>query len=109
MTHSQEKPDFIQQLGLSLFAYNYDIKPFAKEAHGEMQPATEGYEYEQYIFPHEPTAYEVINRIISEKYPDGAENAIQRKGIVDKENVEFVEYCAFVEALKVKVKADFAA
>lgn len=107
MTHSNEIPAKIQQLGLSLFAYNYDIKTYISES-TEMQPAAQGYEYESYLFKHKPTAYECINRIITDKYPDGAENAIQRKGIIDKENPEFLEYCSFVEELKLKVKSDFA-
>lgn len=92
---SNDKPELIQRLGQSLYAYNYNI-----------QEAEKGFECEQLLFDHIPNYSDVVNRIVSEKYNNGAEMAIQRKGILDKANEEFVEYNNFVEGVKIKVKSE---
>jgi hypothetical protein len=51
----------------------------------------------------------LYNAIIEDKYRNGEEMAIQRKGILNKADAEFVAYNNFVEEVKVKVKADFNA
>lgn len=74
MTNSKEKPEVIEQLGVSLWAYNYNaIK------------VDNGYEYEQYIFDHIPTEKEIINRIISDKY-------------TEVDDLEIYQYKQFVES-----------
>ena len=100
MTHSNERPARIEKLGHSTFAYNYNVKEVVVEDRIEFQ-------YETLVFGHVPTRNEVINRIICETYPDGEESAIQRKGIIDNHNQEFVEYNNFVEYTKAAVKQDF--
>ena len=65
------------------------------------------YNYETEIFEHYPTRDEVIKRIVTNKYPDGAENAILRKGIKDPLNTEYLEYYDFVESIKFATKEDF--
>ena len=105
MTHSNEMPARIEKLGLSTFAYNYDVKEVVVE-NQEGESHTE-YQYETLVFDHVPNRNEVINRIICETYPDGEESAIQRKGIIDNSNPEFVEYNNFVEYTKAAVKQDF--
>jgi hypothetical protein len=96
MTHSNGKPLLIEQLGLSLFSYNHNI-----------QQVEEGFTYKAIIFDHVPTQSEVINRIVTEKYKDGEELAIQRKAILNPELPEFIEYNNFVEDLKQKVKMEY--
>lgn len=100
MTHSNERPARIEKLGHSTFAYNYNVKEVVVEDRIEFQ-------YETLVFDHVPTRNEVINRIICETYPDGEESAIQRKGIIDNSDPEFVEYNNFVEYTKAAVKQDF--
>lgn len=100
MTHSNERPARIEKLGHSTFAYNYNVKEVVVEDRIEFQ-------YETLVFDHVPTRNEVINRIICETYPDGEESAIQRKGIIDNHNQEFVEYNEFVEQVKAQVKLDY--
>ena len=100
MTHSIERPARIEKLGHSTFAYNYNVKEVVVEDRIEFQ-------YETLVFDHVPTRNEVINRIICETYPDGEESAIQRKGIIDNSDPEFVEYNEFVEHVKAQVKSDY--
>lgn len=93
---SNNKPELIQQLGQSLYAYHYDIRDIE-----------DGFECEQLLFDHVPTRSEVINRIVTDKYKDGEELAIQRKAILNSELPEFIEYNNFVEAVKQKVKMEY--
>ena len=105
MTHSNEIPATIEQLGMSTFAYNYDVKKVAIE-NQEGEGRTE-YQYKTIVFDHMPTRNEVINRIIAETYPDGEESAIQRKGIINNSDPEFITYNDFVESTKIDVKQGF--
>lgn len=106
MNSSNERPETIQKLGYSLFAYNYQINEVTKPSMREGEPETKGFEFNSILFDHIPTIGEVINAIIGQTYPNGAENAIQRKGILDNENAEFKLYNEFVESTKTMVKAD---
>ena len=105
MTNSNEKPKTIERLGLSTFAFNYDIKEEILKDDNENERIE--YQYKTLIFEHLPTQGEIINRIISDKYPDGEESAIHRKGILDRQNPEFVAYNEFVENTKAKIKKEF--
>ena len=100
MTHSNERPARIEKLGHSTFAYNYNVKEVVVEDRIEFQ-------YETLVFDHVPTRNEVINLIICETYPDGDESAIQRKGIIDNHNQEFIAYNEFVESVKQQVSEDY--
>ena len=95
-THSNALPERIQQLGLNLYAYNHNI-----------QEVEDGYVYEAIHFDHIPTANEIINILVLQTYPDGEELAIQRKGIIDPQNNEFVTYYQNVEQIKAKIKAEY--
>lgn len=96
MNNSNQKPEKIQQLGQSLYAFNYNIEEIE-----------EGYQYDTLIFAHVPKYDEVVNRIIQGKYPNGAELAIQRKGILDRYDDDFVSYNDFVEQTKADIKPLF--
>lgn len=104
MTHSNERPARIEQLGMSTFAYNYDVQEVSVQDNGNER--TE-FQFKTLVFDHKPTKNEVINRIITERYPDGEESAIQRKGILDSQNPEFVDYNEFVEGVKIKVAQEY--
>jgi len=104
MAQSNERPETIQKLGHSLYGYNYNISETTKTVMGVEQ---KGFEFTQILFGHVPTRGEAINAIISEKYPNGEENALQRKGITDSQNPEFMAYAEFVEDVKVFTKVDF--
>lgn len=93
-------------MGHSLYAYNYQISEVTKPAIREGEPETKGFEFKSILFDHTPTAGDAINAIVNSQYPNGAENAIQRKGILDNTNTEFLQYNEFVEATKIMVKAD---
>lgn len=97
MTHSKETPRRIEQLGRSLYAYNYAV-----------EQTDDGYKYKTLVFDHIPARNEVINRIILNQYPDGEESAIQRKGVLDASNAEFVSYNNFVEQTKSAITQDYA-
>lgn len=107
MTHSNERPATIEQLGMSTFAYNYDVQEVSVQTN-ENETARTEYQFKTLVFDHKPTRNEVINRIIAETYPDGEESAIQRKGIIDNAGPEFIAYNEFVELVKYNVKKDFA-
>ena len=92
-SQSNTYPEKVQVLGINTYAYNYNIQ----EIEGQFCYDTE-------IFEKYPTRGEVINRIVTTRYPDGAENAILRKAILDPENEEFVEYYAFVESIKKEIE-----
>ena len=106
MTHSNEKPATIEQLGMSTFAYNYDVQEVSVQTN-ENEPERIEYQFKTLVFDHKPKRNEVINRIIAETYPDGEESAIQRKGIIDNADHEFIAYNEFVENTKSKVKAEY--
>lgn len=95
ITLSKNKPQTIERLGVNLYSYNYNIQ----EVEG-------GYEFTRYLSDHSPTINEVINAIITSIYPDGEELAIQRKGIIDPQNNEFVNYYQNVERIKAIIKSE---
>ena len=48
-----------------------------------------------------PTTYDrIVDAVVKEKYPDGADQAALRKGISDNTNEDFLVFNAFVEAIK---------
>ena len=96
ITLSKNKPQTIERLGVNLYSYNYNIIE-----------VEDGYEFTRYLFDHSPIINEVINAIITSIYPDGEELAIQRKGIIDPQNNEFVSYYQNVERIKAIIKEEF--
>lgn len=60
----------------------------------------EGFIYEEKILQCNAVRGEVINALIAEKYPSGAEQAIHRKGILNTKDVEFASYVDFVGKTK---------
>jgi hypothetical protein len=107
MNLSNDRPEKIKKLGHSLFAYNYQITEVSRQVMYENEQETNGFEFKTVTFDHLPTIGEVINAIICQAFPNGEENAIQRKGILDNDNAEFKKYNQFVELTKSMVKQDF--
>lgn len=95
-TIADNRPKTIEQLGTNLYSYNYDIQEIDSK-----------YQFERYLFDHSPIVSEVINAIVTSIYPDGEELAIQRKGITDPLNSEFVSYYQNVEQIKAIIKAEY--
>lgn len=95
-TIAENRPKTIEQLGVNLYSYNYDIQEIDNK-----------YQFERYLFDHSPTYSEVINAVVTSIYPDGEELAIQRKGIIDPQNNEFVNYFQNVEQIKAKIKYEY--
>ena len=96
-TFSDNRPKKIERLGNSLYSYNFDIQ---QNVEGE-------YSFIRLIFNHPPNKDEVINTIIDKMFPNGEELAIQRKGIVDNRNDEFITYNNKVEEVKHKVNKEY--
>lgn len=94
-------PKSIEHLGNGKWHYNYNV--VQAEVDGESR-----YDYEQVILKGKPTYESAVAAIVRDRYTVDAEMAIQRKGISDNSNQEFVEYNAFVESVKAMVKQDFA-
>lgn len=88
-TTSAERPQTIATLAVNAIAYNWDVVETA-----------DGYEFRQVIFDHHPTRHEVINACIQHHFPNGEEQALQRKGIIDRNDPEFVAYVERVEQIK---------
>lgn len=95
-TTSAERPQTIAALAVNAIAYNWAVTE-----------TESGYEFNQVIFDHHPTRNEVINACIQHHFPDGEEQALQRKGIIDRNDPEFVAYVAQVNAIKEEVKMCF--
>ena len=95
-TIAENRPKTIEKLGVNLYSYNYDIQEIDNK-----------YQFERYLFDHSPSANEVINAVVTSMYQNGEELAIQRKGIIDSQNNEFVNYYQSVEQIKAKIKSEY--
>ena len=49
----------------------------------------------------------IINLAVSENYPDGASEAAIRKGIVDKNDPDFISFNNFVDNIKGQIDEEF--
>ena len=95
-TIAENRPKIIEKLGTNLYSYNYDIQEIDSK-----------YQFERYLFDHSPTISEVINAVVTSVYPDGEELAIQRKGITNPQNNEFLNYYQNVEQIKAIIKSEY--
>jgi hypothetical protein len=94
-------PKTIEHLGNGKWHYNYNV--VQTEVDGESR-----YDYDQVILKGKPTYESTVAAIVRDRYTVDAEIAIQRKGIADNSNQEFVGYNSFVEGIKAMVKEDIA-
>ncbi len=92
-------PKIKEYLGSGRWHYNYNV--VQTEVDGETR-----YDYEQVILKGKPTYDSIVAAIVRDRYSMDAEMAIQRKGIADNSNQEFVDYNNFVEDVKNRVKLE---
>ena len=62
---------------------------------------------QQLTLEHPVTRDRVIDLAVRANYPDGASEAAIRKGIVDKNDPDFVSFNEFVESIKRQVDEEF--
>ena len=89
-------PKTTEYLGNGKYHYNYNV----------VQSEVDRFDYNQVVVKGEPTYESTVAAIIRERYTVDEEMAIQRKGIADNSNQEFVDYNSFVEEVKAMVKED---
>lgn len=94
-------PKITEYLGGGKYHYNYNV--VKSEVEGENR-----FDYNQVVVKGKPTYESTVSAIVRKRYTVDAEMAIQRKGIADKTNQEFVDYNSFVEETKAMVKEDLA-
>lgn len=96
---------FIQDLGTGFSYINFDrrIDDVTDLETGEVV-GTVPVAGSQYRVPN-PASYDrIIDAVVRENFPDGADQAALRKGIVDAENADFVAFNSFVESIKQKCR-----
>jgi hypothetical protein len=93
---SNIKPLALESAGDWRWFVNYNVKEITRE---------EGvyYEYEQVLVDKLDYGL-IVSAIIRERYTLDNEMSVQRKGIADSGNAEFIEYNAFAESVKAMVK-----
>lgn len=62
------------------------------------------FKWDEYIIEHPVTRDKVIDAIIKEQYPNGASEAAIRKGVINKDDPDFVDFNNFVEDIKGRVE-----
>ena len=92
-------PKTTEHLGNGKWHYNYNVTQ--TEVDGETR-----YDYDQVVVKGKPTYEPTVAAIVRDRFTVDAEMAIQRKGISDNSNQEFVDYNTFVESVKAMVKED---
>ena len=96
---------FIQDLGTGFSYVNFDRRteevkdPETGEVNGTVCIAGL-----QCRIQNPATYNRIVDSVVSQKYPDGSDQAALRKGIIDSENSDFVAFNAFVESIKQKCK-----
>ncbi len=93
---------FIQDLGTGFSYVNFCRSAVAPEDAPE--GVVEYYAQEQYKVPNPADYGTIVNSVVKENYPMGADEAALRKGIINSEDADFVEFNAFVEQVKLKCK-----
>jgi hypothetical protein len=58
------------------------------------------YNWDEYLIEHPVTRDKVIDAVVKEHYPDGASEAAIRKGVINKDDPDFVAFYNFVESVK---------
>lgn len=61
------------------------------------------YKWDEYIIEHPVTRDKIIDAIINEHYQYGASEAAIRKGVINKDDPDFVAFNNFVEDIKVQI------
>lgn len=93
---------FIEDLGTGSSYVNFDrrteevTEPQSEETRSVIIAS------EQYRVKNPATMERIINAVMQENFPDGANEAALRKGIVDRTDPDFVAFNTFAETLKTK-------
>lgn len=93
---------FIQDLGTGFSYVNFCRSAVVPEDAPE--GVVEYYAEEQYKVPNPSDYGTIVNSVVKENYPMGADEAALRKGIINPEDADFLEFNAFVEQVKLKCK-----
>jgi hypothetical protein len=96
---------FIQDLGTGFSYVNFDRRiEDVKDMETDEVSGTVTVAGSQYRIPN-PASYDrIVDAVVCENFPDGADQAALRKGIIDSENADFVAFNAFVESTKQKCR-----
>lgn len=62
------------------------------------------HEYDELVLFVEPSYESIINALIQDRYPNGGEACMHRKGLIDINNKEYLEYLQFVDYAKQTAK-----
>lgn len=89
---------FIQDLETGFVLVNFDRK---ETTENDKKIIVAG---EQYRLKSPATYSSIVNTVVKENYKNGDDEAAIRKGIIDKNNPEFVAFNEFVKMIKLKCK-----
>lgn len=101
---SDLKMDAIEELGDGSYYYNRNIKRITINHEDRI---INSWECERILCTGTPSYESVVDQVVKCHYPSGEDMAIMRKGIVDPNNKEFVNYNQFVEDVKKEVSEVF--
>ncbi len=96
---SNIRPEIIERYDESHYLYRINITE-------EVNDNGLTYVWDEYVVEQPITRDKVIDAIIKDKYRDGASEAAIRKGVIDKNDSDFVEFYNFVESLKAQLGDD---
>ena len=94
---SNIRPETIEQYDESHSLYRINI---TEEVTEEVTEDGIVYNWDEYLIEHPVTRDKVIDAVIKEHYPDGASEAAIRKGVINKDDPDFVAFNNFVESVK---------
>lgn len=96
---------FIEDLGTGFSYVNFDrsIEEVKDPETGEVT-GTVPVAGSQYRIANPATYDRIVDAVVCENFPCGADQAALRKGIIDSENADFVAFNAFVESIKQKCR-----
>ena len=95
---------FIQDLRTGFSYVNFCRSAVVPDNAPDDEEVVEYYAEEQYKVPNPADYATIVNSVVKENYPMGADEAALRKGIVNPEDADFVSFNAFVEQVKQKCK-----
>jgi len=95
---------FVQDLGTGFSYVNFCRTAVVPDNAPEDEEVLEYYAEEQYRVPNPADYPTIVNTVVKENYPHGADEAALRKGIVNAQDADFVEFNNFVEQVKLKCK-----
>jgi hypothetical protein len=95
---------FIKDLGTGYSYVNFYRSVVVPDNAPEEEEVVEYYAQEQYRVKNPANYPAIVNAVVQENYPHGADQAALRKGIANPEDADFVSFNAFVEQVKQECK-----